>query len=443
MAVAYSGGRDSTALLHATVAVAADLGVEVVALHVHHGLSVHADRWLAHCAARCRRWRALGAPLDFAFRRLDGRPARGDSMEAWARRERHAALAAMAEAAGATLLLLAHHRQDQAETFLLQALRGAGPAGLAAMPRQALRDGIVWARPWLSVARGDVAGYARALRLRHVEDDSNADRRHTRNRLRLDVWPALQRMAPHADAVLADAARRADEARRCADELAAIDLAVVADGARLRLDGWRALSPARRSNALRAWIARETGRAAPAALTGRLLAELLGDAPARWRCGDRVLARYRGELHLGAATPEAETDGPLQASSLVGEGRSADGLGDPSAGFLLLPGWPGRLAVRPVAEHGFPLDRLAFLRPVARRGGERFQRVPRTPPRSLKKQFQAVGVPAWARVGPLLCDGDRLVFVPGLGIDARAWAPMGVPQVGFDWQPDEAPPRDG
>ena len=274
VAVAYSGGRDSTALLHATVAVAAGCGVEVIALHVHHGLSPQADRWLAHCAARCRRWQALGVPLAFDYRRLATRPARGDSVEAWARRERHAALAEMAQSAGATLLLLAQHRLDQAETFLLQALRGAGPAGLAAMPVQALRGGIVWARPWLDVPRGAIDAYLRAHRLRHVDDDSNADTRFARNRLRHDVWPALARAVPHADAAFADAARRAADAGQCAAELAAIDLAVVAGDDGLDLAAWQALGAARRRNALRAWLARQTATAVPAALVERLAAEL-------------------------------------------------------------------------------------------------------------------------------------------------------------------------
>ncbi|HET6599350.1 MAG TPA: tRNA lysidine(34) synthetase TilS, partial [Burkholderiaceae bacterium] len=146
VAVAYSGGRDSTALLHATLAAAAPLSVHVVALHVHHGLSPNADAWLAHCDAQCARWARRGHPLTFAAQRLATQPARGESVEAWARSARYAALAEMALAHGATLVLLAQHRRDQAETFLLQALRGAGVAGLAGMPRGVERAGIVWQR---------------------------------------------------------------------------------------------------------------------------------------------------------------------------------------------------------------------------------------------------------------------------------------------------------
>ena len=141
VAVAVSGGRDSTALLHCTVRTAAALGVGVVALHVHHGLMPAADAWLAQVQAQCRRW-----GVAFCSRRLQTHPPRGASVEAWARAERYRALAEMAREAGCSIVLLAHHRRDQAETWLLQALRGGGPAGLSAMPQEAVREGITWAR---------------------------------------------------------------------------------------------------------------------------------------------------------------------------------------------------------------------------------------------------------------------------------------------------------
>ena len=227
--MAYSGGRDSSALLHATLAVAVEQGLEVVALHVHHGLSERADDWLAHCERQCKRWAARGAPLRFDHRRVAGSWARGDSIEAWARKERYAALRQMATAHGADIVLLAHHRQDQAETLLLQALRGAGVAGLAAMPQAVERDGITWLRPWLETPAASVGAYAKRHRLRHIVDDSNADPRFARNRLRLRVWPVLLDAFPQAEAALATSAAWAREARSCADALAAIDLAGCAD----------------------------------------------------------------------------------------------------------------------------------------------------------------------------------------------------------------------
>ena len=427
VAVAYSGGRDSSALLHATLAAAQACGVSVVALHVHHGLNPHADEWLAHCASQCDRWRRRGRPLGFDSRRLDGRPARGESVEAWARRERYAALHEMALAHGAQLVLLAHHAQDQAETFLLQALRGAGAAGLAAMPRVALRDGVTWARPWLHCDAARVAAYVRRHRLRHVEDDSNADTRFARNRLRRAVWPALERAFPQAAASLAASAAHAQEARACADALAALDLARCAPGGPMDIGAWSALEPSeRRGNALRAWIAACTGAAPPASLVARLLVELPAPAPAQWPCAGQVLQRYRGRLRVAARAP-ASRDAAREGGFPVAR-----------CGVYRAPGWGGSLVVRRVASGGIGRSWLAQLRLAARTGGEQFQSAPGRPVRSLKKCFQAVGVPAWQRAAPLVYAAERLLYVPGLGMDARALAPAGTAQVALEWRADDA-----
>lgn len=302
VAVAFSGGRDSLALLHATCRAAQALGLQVVALHIHHGLLADADGWLRRAQRLCARWRRRGWPLSLRWQRLQGQPAPGDSIEAWARAGRHAALAAMAVEAGATLLLLAHHRRDQAETFVLQALRGGAPAGLSAMPRQILRDGITWARPWLDQPRQAIDTYVAAHRLRPIDDPSNADARLARNRLRLQVWPALAEAFAHAETSLAAAAQRAQESRAALDELAALDLAplVDADGA-LAVAGWRALSAARQANALRAWWALQAGHSAPQAFVSRLLAEVPAQGVARWTVGGgwTCLVR-RGRLQASA-----------------------------------------------------------------------------------------------------------------------------------------------
>ena len=213
VAVAVSGGLDSTALLHCTARMAAAAGVQVHALHVHHGLQPDADAWMAQVAAQCRRWRAGGLPVRFHGHRVLERPAPGDSLEAWARRVRYRALADLAQAAGCSLVLLAHHRRDQAETVLLQALRGAGPAGLSAMPALVQREGLTWARPWLDQPREAIVAYVRRWHLRVVVDPSNADDRHARSRLRQRLWPDLQLAFADAERALCAVARRAQEAR--------------------------------------------------------------------------------------------------------------------------------------------------------------------------------------------------------------------------------------
>jgi tRNA(Ile)-lysidine synthase len=209
VAVAVSGGRDSTALLHCTLKATAPLGVDVVALHVHHGLNPSADDWLRHVKKQSQRWGAA-----FASSRLLNQPATGESVEAWARRERYAALAQMAAAQGCHHVLLAHHRRDQAETWLLQALRGAGAAGLSAMPFEMHKLGVSWHRPWLNQAREVIDAYVHKHRLRHIEDGSNSDTRFARNRLRSQVWPALTAAFADAEKSLVRAARNARKRAR-------------------------------------------------------------------------------------------------------------------------------------------------------------------------------------------------------------------------------------
>ena len=420
VAVACSGGRDSVALLHAARRAADALGTSVVALHVHHGLMADADRWASEVEALCERWN-----LGFACERLDGKPAAGESVEAWARRERYRALARMARAAGAGIVLLGHHQDDQAETVLLQALRGAGPAGLAAMPRVVERDGLTWARPWIARGGAEIDAYVAPLALAVAQDPSNADPRFARSRLRRDVMPALRAAFPEADAALAATARRAAEARALLDEVAAEDLARLGADAALPLAPWRALSPARRANALRAWLARVLDAPVPQTLVDRLLAETPDDATRRWPVDGRVLRSWRGRLAVVAPARPRVT--PAQA-------RGGAALSLLRCDRYALSGWDGTLEVFATREHGVAPTRLAQVEARVRAGGEQFLLQPAGVARSLKKQFQALGVPAEGRDGPLLFDGaGALLFVPGLGIDARAWAPAGAPQWGVRW----------
>lgn len=428
VAVACSGGRDSLALLHATLRSAGDLGLSVAALHVHHGLQAQADDWLRHLQALAVRWRRRGWPVTLHWQRLAGQPAAGQSVEAWARLGRYAALAAMARRAGAGIVLLGHHRRDQAETLLLQALRGAGPAGLAAMPLTAERDGLVWARPWLDQPRAVIEAYVRRHRLRPLEDPSNQDPALARNRLRLQVWPALEAAFSGAEAALAGAARRAHEADTALAELAAMDLTGLVDGQGCLLaSGWAALSPARRTNALRAWWLQVTGRRLPDAAVQRLREQWpvrSAAASLRWPVGQgQELSLYRGRL--SASTAPVATAAPPPGVQELNLAASA---------LTSVPTWAGRFELGPGPGLALADLQCAQLRP--RQGGEQFQLAPRSQPRSLKKQYQARAVPARQRDGPLVWAGQRLLYVPGLGIDARALAPPGQAQRGLRWLPD-------
>jgi len=422
VAVACSGGRDSVALLHATLRAAQPLGMSVVALHVHHGLMADADRWAAELQALCGRWNAA-----FDCARLQGSPQAGESVEAWARRERYRALARMAHAAGAGLVLLGHHLHDQAETVLLQALRGAGPAGLAAMPRVALRDGLTWARPWIARTGAEIDAYVAPLAIAPALDPSNADPRFARSRLRAQVMPGLRAAFPDAEAALSAVARRAAEARAVLDEVAADDLRRLGAGDTLPLAAWHGLSRARRANALRAWLAQRLAGPVPQSLIDRLLVESEGATARRWPIdGGRVLRAWRGELAL-VAPPRAHV-----THTHVREGGRLSLL---RCDAYAIEGWHGTLEVFATASGGVAPHRLAQVVARVRAGGERFQLHPAGAARSLKKQYQALGIPAEGRAGPLLFDAaGALLFAPGLGVDARQWAPAGAPQWGLRWR---------
>ena len=428
IAVAVSGGRDSTALWHATARAAAGTALQVVALHVHHGLQPDADSWVRHLQRQARRWSSSGLPVSLQWRRLQGAPAAGDSVEAWARRERYAALADMARACSAGIVLLAHHRRDQAETFLLQALRGAGPAGLAAMPREAQRHGIVWARPWLEQPRQAIDAYVRRHRLGFVDDLSNAERSLARNRLRHEVWPILAASFEQASASLAASARRAHEAAEGLRELAALDAQrACPQPERLDVAAWLQLSAARRANLLRAWLSGQGDAGVPETLVQRLLRELPGaSSGAAWPIPGGVLRLFAGGLNVVApAGPQAKPDGPRY-------------LDLSRAGHIDVPAWHGRFEVAAVSSGGLEPQRLRHCELRERRGGEQFQCSSRSVPRSLKKQFQAAGLPTWQRGGPLVYGGGELMYVPGLGIDARVQAHGDVAMLGLRWLPDDA-----
>ncbi len=463
VAVAFSGGRDSLALLHATCRAAAALGLQVVALHVHHGLLPEADGWVRWAQRLCARWRRRGWPLRLRWQRLDGAPAAGDSLEAWAKAGRYAVLTQLAREEGAGLLLLAQHRRDQAETVLLQALRGGGPAGLSAMPVAALRHGLTWARPWLDQPREVIDAYIRRHRLRPLEDPSNNDLRLARNRLRLQVWPALLAAFGDAEAALAGAARRAQEARAALAELAALDMVPLVDPVgRLDVAGWRLLSAARQANVLRAWWQGGTGQALSDTAIHRLLTEVKPTGAARWPAGaGRWCVLYRGQLAsaVGTAAPDRvrQVAGALVARHLAlpvpTHAETAAEIAAVAAtpvwldlsrpGRWPVPGWAGAIDVA-VGQQGANPALLQRLRVLQRTGGERFQRAPGSLPRSLKKQFQAAAVPEHARRGPLLWSAGQLLFVPALGIDARCWAASGQPGLTLRWCPDpplSAPPK--
>jgi tRNA(Ile)-lysidine synthase len=418
LAVAFSGGRDSTALLHAICRAAQGSALRIHAIHINHGLSVHALAWETHCRAVCRRWQREGLGLQFHAVRVAVDRHSASGLEAAARQQRYGALQRIAHTVGAKAVILAQHRDDQAETVLLQALRGAGAAGLAAMPAAVERQGLLWLRPWLGCPRTWIESYLRRHRLSYIDDDSNTDPRFARNRLRLQVWPALKAAFPQVDTVLADVARHAQDAAFCLDALAALDEQRVALAGERGLDvaALQSLGPQRGRNLLRCWLGRINGAqvAARATLIERLWHELpSAKSGARWVLATEPrleLRLYRGELrwHCGAVLATAEVS---RQTTLT--------LWQP--GIYALPDWHGALAVVAVTSGGVSAARLLgrVLELRGREPGMTFQSHPAAPPRAIKKQYQYFAVPEPARVGPFLYLDGQLLFVPVLGLDAR------------------------
>jgi tRNA(Ile)-lysidine synthase len=239
--VGFSGGLDSTVLLHAASRLARDAELALSALHVHHGLSMHADAWRVSCENCCA---GLGVPLTVL--RINVPQGTGEGLEAAARRERHRALSDYP----ANWIVLAHHADDQAETLLHNLLRGAGVRGAAAMPEA--RGRIL--RPLLALGRGELLQYADTHRLTWIEDESNADSRFTRNFLRHEIFPVLATRFPRASKQLAAAAVRFNEADSLLEDLAILDLGDAPPTFPLPIGLIRGLSARRAVNLLRAML---------------------------------------------------------------------------------------------------------------------------------------------------------------------------------------------
>ena len=290
LVVAYSGGADSTCLLHA--AAHAWPG-QVRAVHIHHGLQAAADGFVRHCEAACA---ALEVPLQVV--RLDARHLPGQSPEEAARAARYTALAQAALAQGAQAVLLAQHADDQVETVLLALSRGAGLPGLAAMPATFERHGMRFLRPLLAVPGAKLREWLGAAGVPFVEDPSNGDVAFTRNRIRHQLLPALAQAFPQYRETFSRSARHAAQAQSLLDEFAAADLAAM--GGAPALAPLQALSRGRQANLLRHWL-RSVHAAAPSAAQ---LGELLDQVSActtrghaiRIRVADGWVERERNHL---------------------------------------------------------------------------------------------------------------------------------------------------
>ena len=394
--IAYSGGMDSSVLLHALVCIRDRLGFELRALHVDHGLHPSSATWAKHCARACKR---LGMPLK--IRRVQLAPARGESLEAVARQARYEA---MADLLGqGDLLLTAQHRDDQAETLLLALMRGSGPAGLAAMPQVAPLGAGRLIRPMLEQSRAELLAYAEDWNLDWLEDPSNRDLGFDRNFLRHQVLPLLAERWPSCTTSIARSAAHCAEAQGIIDLVSEDELSKVAGQwpDTLSISRLGNLPLPLRKLVLRHWI---RGRGLPAPDSRHLVRISSEVMTARsdanplvaWRgCEVR---RYRDDLLAMEPLP------PVPGSASIHWKK----------GVLRLPNGLGYLEL--VASKGCspdPQDLFADgLEVRFRTPGLSCRRAPGGHRRSLKNLFQEAGVPPWIRpYVPLLFTQGRLVAV--------------------------------
>ncbi|MGB1109350.1 MAG: tRNA lysidine(34) synthetase TilS [Gammaproteobacteria bacterium] len=400
--VAFSGGLDSTVLLHLCAQSIPSQRLRTI--HIDHGIQLQSKAWAEHCRKVCD---SLGVELHVIEVQVDSQSA--DGPESAARNARYSALEA--KLWDNEVLLTAHHQEDQSETLLIQLLRGSGPKGLAAMPTSRPFGRGVHARPLLALSRAELLEFAQEQGLEWIDDPSNLDRRYTRNFLRHEVLPPIRQRWPAVDDCLSRAARHQAAAVQLLDELAAIDLREHT-GPRntLVLAGLAGLNEPRQLNLLRYWL-QSSGLPVPSeSVLKRIPSELIPAAEDGSPCvswpGAEV-RRFSGRLYA---------DVPL--STLDPDWRQAwDGKSE-----LPLPAGLGSLALAPQQGGLDPalLD-SAGITIRFRLGGERCRARPDAQSRPLKKLFQEWGVEPWRRGRiPLLFAGDELVAVAGYwqgGID--------------------------
>ncbi|WP_036302820.1 tRNA lysidine(34) synthetase TilS [Methylotenera sp. L2L1] len=413
--LALSGGLDSSALLHLLVSLRSLLSFDLHALHVHHGLSPNADAWSALCVEQCR---LLNVPINIVHVNVAQSSKLG--IEAAARQLRYQALFDERLSIQADFIVTAHHQDDQAETLILQLMRGAGVKGLSSMAEIDQTRGLI--RPLLGVSRQALYDYAMQAGIQWCDDESNDNTQYERNFVRHDVMPVLQARYPSVKSVLARTASHLAEANDLLDTLAEIDAQTLIMNDSLCLQGLSQLSISRAKNLLRWWFAQHHLSMPTSDHLAEMLQQLLNakpDAELSINVQDYTLRRYQQRAYLSIEQLNEPFD-------LVWNGESE----------LVVPNG-GKLIFRQVEGAGLALKfGMARLRITNRSGGERFKPDVLRPTRTLKHLLQAASIPPWLRDHlPLVYWQDTLACVPGIGIAHELRASEGELGLEITWHP--------
>jgi len=398
--IALSGGCDSVALLHALKQIQSQLTCQnMLAVHIDHGLQATSAAWSAQCRVLCQRY-----DIPLTVIELNLKIEKGESLEAVARHARYAAFGQFLQ--DQDMLLLAHHQNDQAETLLLQVLRGSGISGLACMPAITQVNNTWLARPMLNLTRDDIERFARALQLSWCDDQSNQDTRFDRNFLRHEIMPRLQTRWPSASATLARVTQHQAEAKGLLADLAQIDAqsCQAFSPQQISLHGVRQLSESRARNLLRYWIAEICQAPMPDSVhLQRILDEVVPaaeDAEPLVSWANVELRRYRDALYLEQQRDDMHTwhtSWDLHTALELPTGE--------------------RLATRMASGSGLLIDKAAAVTVKYRQGGERCRLPGRAHHHELKKCFQDWGVPPWQRDRiPLIYIGAELAQIVGYSV---------------------------
>lgn len=416
--IALSGGVDSVVLLHLFAQLRADYPLALSAVHIHHGLSPNAGHWAQTCQQLCAE---MDIPLQTYNITLNRNSALG--IEAAARQARYAQFAQQP----VDFIALGHHRDDQAETFLLQLLRGAGVKGLAAMPivRQHSNHPAYF-RPLLDQDRSSIIDWANQHQLRWIEDESNLGTRYARNFLRHDILPLLSQRYPAWRTTIARSARNMAEATVLLDELAQLDAVQGIQAERISCAYLASISQARARNLLRYFLSmHDVAMPSQLRLTEMLrqLTQTGMDGSIAIDHADHTLHSYQsyGYLIKTLAAP---------ASSLCWRWQGETHLVLTELNGIL------HFEQRQSQALGLSLPKLHDVNVRLRQGGETFRPDCRRPNRTLKSLLQTARMPPWQRDRtPLIYSGDTLIYVPGIGAACGWQAAPGEHALHIVWQP--------
>ena len=400
--VAFSGGKDSSVLLHALFWHAKIDNNKIHAVHIHHGLSKNADLWAKHCQQQANNY-----GLSFTLHKLDQKPKKAQSIEAWARDARYEYLAKLV--AQNELLLVAHHQQDQAETLLLQLFRGAGPKGLSSMPvTKAFGQGQLL-RPFINLSQNAITNYISQHRLAIITDESNHHYRFDRNFIRDQVLPLLQDRMPSVIKCLARSASHAQDQEALVELLMAEKLSMMVNKEHKTLDltHFNGLDPLLKQRVLRDFLAICLPNYPSTVQLEAILNDVILARHDRCPCfklGAFELRRFNHKLYVLPHIKKTLLELPIAWSG---------------ANPLMIPGWPTPIHKQDLEACGLDVASLNWqnISIRFRQGGERCKIKGHRHSKSLKKHLQTGRIPPWSReCTPLLYEGETLKMVIGLGV---------------------------